>query len=170
MIDQGATTIWERWDGWSEGQGFQSAWMNSFNHYALGSVGEWLYRFVLGIDQAPGSAGFGRLRLRPHPDAALNRVNGSYQSARGPVLAGWERAGGRLTYRVEVPPNALASVHVPSADPAAVRDSAGGRAAAVADYPGQLGAGEAVFEVGTGRHEFSGPDLRPAGSPRCIVS
>ena len=96
MIDRGATTIWERWDGWSEEQGFQSAWMNSFNHYALGSVGEWLYRFVLGIDQVPGSAGFGRLRLRPHPHGSLNRANGSYQSARGPVLAGWERAGGRL--------------------------------------------------------------------------
>jgi hypothetical protein len=67
MIDRGATTIWERWDGWSEERGFQSAWMNSFNHYALGSVGEWLYRFALGIDQAPGTAGFGRLLLRPHP-------------------------------------------------------------------------------------------------------
>jgi alpha-L-rhamnosidase len=160
MIDRGATTIWERWDGWSAEQGFQSAWMNSFNHYALGSVGEWLYRFVLGIDQEPGSAGFGRLRLRPHPCGPLDRAAGSYQSARGPVLAGWERAGGRFTYRVEVPPNALASVHVPSADPGAVRDAAGGRPAAVGQYPGLRDAGEAVFHVGSGRHEFSGPDLQ----------
>jgi alpha-L-rhamnosidase len=134
--------------------------MNSFNHYALGSVGEWLYRFVLGIDQAPGTAGFGRLRLRPHPGGPLDRAHGSYQSARGPILAGWERADGRFTYRVEVPPNALATVHVPSADPAGVRDASGGRPAAVGEYPGRRGAGEAVFQVGTGRHEFSGPDLQ----------
>jgi len=158
MIDQGATTIWERWDGWSQDRGFQSAWMNSFNHYSLGAVGEWLYRFVLGIDQEPGTAGFGRLLLRPHPGGPLDRAQGSYQSARGLIRAGWERAEGQFTYRVEVPAGALASVRVPSADPAQVRDAAGGHPAAVAEFPGRAGAGEALFAVGPGRHEFFGPD------------
>ena len=162
MIDRGATTIWERWDGWSEEHGFQSAWMNSFNHYSLGSVGEWLYRYVLGIDQAPGTAGFRRLLLRPHPYGPLDRASGSYQSVRGLVRAGWERAGGQFSYRVEVPPNALASVHVPSAEAGRVRDASGEGPASVAEYPGLRGASEAVFEVGPGRHEFSGPDLRAA--------
>ena len=54
-VDRGATTIWERWDGWADENGFQSPLMNSFNHYSLGSVGEWLYRFVLGIELASGS-------------------------------------------------------------------------------------------------------------------
>jgi alpha-L-rhamnosidase len=171
MIDRGATTIWERWDGWSEERGFQSAWMNSFNHYALGSVGEWLYRFVLGIDQAPGTAGFGRLLLRPHPCGPLDRAGGTYQSARGLIRAEWERAGGRFTYRVEVPPNALASVRVRSADAASVRDASGGRLAAVEDFPGLLGAREAVFQVGPGAARV----LRagPAGhrvAQGCIVS
>ena len=71
MVDHGATTIWERWDGWTAERGFQSPWMNSFNHYSLGSVGEWLYRFLLGIDQEPGTAGFGQLLLRPHPGGSL---------------------------------------------------------------------------------------------------
>jgi alpha-L-rhamnosidase len=163
MIDRGATTIWERWDGWSAEHGFQSAWMNSFNHYALGSVGEWLYRFVLGIDQQPGTAGFGQLLLRPHPGGSLERAGGCYQSVRGPVRAGWERSGGRLTYRVELPANVRASVHVPSADAAAVRDAAGGAPAAVGAFPGLLGAGEAVFHVGPGRHEFAGPAPKPVG-------
>ena len=66
MIDQGATTIWERWDGWTAERGFQSAWMNSFNHYALGSVGEWLYRFV--ARHRPG-AGIGRLPAAARPPA-----------------------------------------------------------------------------------------------------
>ncbi len=163
MIDRGATTIWERWDGWSAERGFQSAWMNSFNHYSLGSVGEWLYRYVLGIDQQPGTAGFGRLLLRPHPGGSLDAVSGCYQSVRGPVRAGWERSGGRLSYRVELPANVSASVHVPSADAAAVRDAAGAAPAATGAFPGRLLAGEAVFHVGPGRHEFSGPDLRPIG-------
>jgi alpha-L-rhamnosidase len=163
MIDRGATTIWERWDGWSAERGFQSAWMNSFNHYSLGSVGEWLYRYVLGIDQQPGTAGFGRLMLRPHPGGSLEAASGCYQSVRGPVRAGWRRSGGRLTYRVELPANVSASVHVPSADAAAVRDAAGSPPAAAGAFPGLLGASEAVFHVGPGRHEFSGPDLQLVG-------
>jgi alpha-L-rhamnosidase len=111
---------------------------------------------------ALSSAGFGRLLLRPHPSGPLDRVHGSYQSVRGPVRAGWERAGCQFTDRVEVPANALASVHVPSAEAGLVRDASGAGPASVAEYPGLRDASEAVFEVGPGRHEFSGPDLRAA--------
>jgi alpha-L-rhamnosidase len=159
MIDAGATTIWERWDGWTAERGFQSAWMNSFNHYALGSVGEWLYRFLLGIDQAPGTAGFGQLLVRPHPGGSLSWARGRYQSARGPVASGWRRDGGRFTLALELPPNVTASVRIPSRAPAEVRDGTGAAPAAVAPFPGAPGTGEAVFEVGSGQHEFSGPAL-----------
>jgi len=161
MVTAGATTIWERWDGWTAERGLQSAKMNSFNHYALGSVGEWLYRFVLGIDQAPGTAGFGRLLLRPHPGGSLGCARGSYRSVRGPVSSGWEHSGGRFTLRVELPPNVTASVRVPSRDPAGVHDAHGGGPARIADYPGLSGAAEAVFEVSSGRHEFRGAALQP---------
>jgi len=133
MIDNGATTVWERWDGWTAERGFQSAWMNSFNHYALGSVGEWLYRFVLGIDQEDGSAGFSRLLLRPHPGGPLRSARGSYQSVRGTISTSWEYTSDRFTYRVQLPPNTTATVLVPSGDGA-----------------------EAVFHVGSGAHEFTG--------------
>ncbi len=93
MLDNGATTIWERWDGRTEEGGFQSPMMNSFNHYSLGSVGEWLYRFVLGIDQEPGTAGFGRLLLRPHPGEPLSWARGSYKSVRGTVSTSWSAPG-----------------------------------------------------------------------------
>jgi alpha-L-rhamnosidase len=157
MIDHGATTIWERWDGWTAEHGFQSPSMNSLNHYALGSVGEWLYRFVLGIDLAPGAAGFDRLILRPHPGGGLARAAGSYRSVRGPISSGWERSASRFTYRVELPPNVTASVRVPSAAGGQVRDGDGRPPAAIEEFPGAPGVGEAVFEVGSGRHEFSGP-------------
>ena len=158
MIDHGATTIWERWDGWTEQRGFQSAWMNSFNHYALGSVGEWLYRFVLGIDQAPGQAGFGRLLIRPHPGGSLTAASGSYRSVRGLIRTGWQRADGTFRFNLEIPPNASACIRVPSSDARSVRDGTGAPPDGVAGYPGLPGVQEAVFEVGSGTHQFSGPD------------
>jgi alpha-L-rhamnosidase len=157
MIANGATTIWERWDGWTRERGFQSPLMNSFNHYSLGAVGEWLYRFVLGIDLGPGAAGFGRLVLRPHPGGRLSRARGSYRSVRGPVTSEWSRDGDAFAFRVGLPPNVTASVHVPSAAAGEVRDGGGGRPALIAGFPGAAGVQEAVFEVGSGSHEFTGP-------------
>jgi alpha-L-rhamnosidase len=111
MVEAGATTIWERWDGWTAERGFQSPWMNSFNHYTLGSVGEWLHRFVLGIDQAPGTAGFGQLLLRPYPGGSLSWARGSYRSVRGPISTGWNRSAtgsrsGRSSRRTSRPASA----------------------------------------------------------------
>ena len=163
MVEAGATTIWERWDGWTAERGFQSAWMNSFNHYALGSVGEWLYRFVLGIDQAPGTAGFGQLLLRPYPGGSLSWARGSYRSVRGPISTGWKRAGDRFTFWAELPPNVSASVRIPSDRADEVRDAAGNPPAALASFPGARDAQEAVFHVGSGVYEFSGPAMTGSG-------
>lgn len=99
--------------------------MNSFNHYSLGSVGEWLYRYVLGIDQEPGTAGFERPLLRPHPGTLLTWARGSYQSVCGTISTGWEIDSGQFTYRVQVPPDTTTTVHTPSSHPAQVGDNAG---------------------------------------------
>jgi alpha-L-rhamnosidase len=159
MTEHGATTIWERWDGWTAERGFASPWMNSFNHYSLGSVGEWLYRFLLGIDQEPGTAGFGQLLLRPHPGGSLDRARGSYRSARGTISAGWKRDRGRFTYWTELPPNVTATIRIPSRHAADVRDAAGNPPVSLASFPGAPDAQEAVFQVGSGAHEFSGPTM-----------
>jgi alpha-L-rhamnosidase len=159
MVEAGATTVWERWDGWTAERGFQSPWMNSFNHYAFGSVGEWLYRFLLGIDQEPGTAGFSRLLLRPHPGGSLSWARGCYRSVRGLVSTGWERSGDRFALRVELPPSVSASVRIPSSQAAGVRDNAGRPPASLGRFPGARDVQEAVFHVGSGVHEFSGPAL-----------
>ncbi|MFY9932472.1 MAG: family 78 glycoside hydrolase catalytic domain [Streptosporangiaceae bacterium] len=159
MMDQGATTIWERWDGWTPEHGFTSPAMNSFNHYSLGSVGEWLYRFVLGIEPAAGVAGFGRLTVRPHPGGQLDWAEGAYHSARGPIRVRWERSGGEFGLDLELPPNSTASVRVPSADPARVRDADGRSPDSTAGFPGAAGVREAVFEVGSGAYRFTGPPV-----------
>jgi len=136
--------------------------MNSFNHYALGSVGEWLYRFLLGIDQEPGTAGFGQLLLRPHPGGSLDWARGSYQSVRGRIRSGWRRERGRFMYWAELPPNVTATVRIASDQPAEVRDAAGNPPSAIASFPGADGVQEAIFGVGSGTHEFSGPALTRA--------
>ena len=153
-IKNGATTIWERWDGWTEKDGFQSPNMNSFNHYSLGSVGEWLYRCVAGIDA--DSPGFGRVLIRPRPGGSLTYARASYDSVRGPIESGWELSGGRLRLRVKIPANTTATVHIPTTDAAGVTE--GGKP------PGEAGSveflraedGAAVFAVGSGEYEFVG--------------
>jgi alpha-L-rhamnosidase len=155
MLDNGATTIWERWDSIQPGGGFETAWMNSFNHYSLGSVGEWLYRYLLGIDQEPGSAGFGRLLLHPRPGRPLTWARGRYDSVRGPVSCSWAVTGDSFTYEVSLPPNVTATVRVPAADASAVRDGTGQPPTAVS-IPGN-GPQEAEFLAGPGTHQFAGP-------------
>ncbi len=166
MVEAGATTMWERWDGWTAERGFQSPWMNSFNHFAFGSIGEWLYRFLLGIDQEPGTAGFGQLLLRPHPGWSLEWARGTYRSIRGPISTTWRRSGDWFTFQVELPPNASASVHIPSGQAAEVRDNAGHPPASLGRFPGAQDVQEAVFHMGSGVHEFSGPAMPGSGHPR----
>ena len=115
-ILHGATTIWERWDGWTEDKGFQDPGMNSFNHYSLGSVGEWMRRTVLGIDQQPGTVGHSQLRLAPVTDPSLQWAEGSYDSISGTIRSRWQRDAGTTSYTFTVPPNAKAElvVAVPS--------------------------------------------------------
>ncbi|WP_329521302.1 alpha-L-rhamnosidase [Spirillospora sp. NBC_01491] len=121
-LRNGATTIWERWDGYTAGRGFQAAAMNSFNHYSLGSIGEWLYQGVAGLAQAPASTGYRELLIRPRP-GGLTWARASYESVRGTVSTAWTREGGGFRLEVSVPPGASAVVHIPAADPGGVRES-----------------------------------------------
>jgi alpha-L-rhamnosidase len=154
-IRHGATTIWERWDGWTEEHGFQSANMNSFNHYSLGSVGQWLYSDVAGIDQSAGSVGFADLVVRPRVDGRLTWAEGSYDSPRGMVRTRWERHRGELTLTVDVPPGASATVHVPTTAPDAVRE--GGTPVATSAGVDVLGTGDGslLCRVGSGHYAFT---------------
>ena len=112
-IKQGATTIWERWDGWTEEKGFQDVGMNSFNHYSLGSVGEWLQRYVAGIDTDPDKPGFAHILLRPHPSRRLLSVRAHFDSVQGRIVSAWRLDGDMLTWNVTVPTNTTATATLP---------------------------------------------------------
>jgi alpha-L-rhamnosidase len=153
-IRQGATTIWERWDGWTEDKGFQSPNMNSFNHYSLGSVGEWLYRHVAGIDQEPRSSGYKHIVIHPHPGGGLTSVRAEYDSVRGRITSEWEVVDGMFQLIVTIPANTTATVHVPARDAITESDHPLERAEGVELL--SLKDGEAVVAVGSGRYEFVG--------------
>ncbi|WP_284044123.1 alpha-L-rhamnosidase [Actinoplanes sp. M2I2] len=152
-IRHGATTIWERWDGWTEHGGFQSAAMNSFNHYSLGSVGDWLYGRVAGIDQAPGSIGYRELLLRPTPGGTLTWARAEQETARGLVSCGWDLDGDQLTVVVAVPPGCTAVLEIPTSDPGSVRHDD----APVTATPS---AGGATVRLISGRYTFTATSYR----------
>ncbi|KPL11219.1 MAG: alpha-L-rhamnosidase, partial [Bacteroides sp. SM23_62] len=115
-VTQGATTIWERWDGQKPDGTFQNPGMNSFNHYAYGAVGDWLYRKVAGIDIDPEAPGFKSIIIKPHPGSGMNNVSATHISPYGEVSSAWEIKDGNFILKVNIPVNTTATVYVPSAD------------------------------------------------------
>jgi alpha-L-rhamnosidase len=152
-VKHGATTIWERWDGWTPEKGFQDPGMNSFNHYSLGSCGEFLFGYVAGIRAA--SPGFETIRIEPVVEDGLTWARASYDSIRGRIATSWKREGGRLALEVVVPANATAMVRVPAK--AAGKVTEGGKPAAKAEGVRfvRQEQGAAVFEVGSGTYAFA---------------
>ena len=112
-VGQGATTVWERWDGIQPGGQFQSWEMNSLNHYAFGAIGNWMATTMLGIDQSPHSIGYAELLLRPEPGGSLTSASGVFESPRGRVEVGWFVRGDRIEFDVAIPPGAPATFVVP---------------------------------------------------------
>jgi alpha-L-rhamnosidase len=154
MVDHGATTIWERWDGYIEGRGYQDPGMDSFNHYAFGSVGEWIWRNVAGINPDEQKPGYEHFTIRPVLGGGLTWAKGEYHSIRGKIVSSWRIEDGKLELDVTVPANTTATVYVPAADASAVTE--GGKPAA--QSPGveflRVEGGFAVFTVPAGEYRF----------------
>jgi alpha-L-rhamnosidase len=113
-ISQGATTIWERWDGWVAGRGFQDPGMNSFNHYSFGSVCEWFYRVVLGINWDEAQPGYKHFFVKPQPGGTLTSAQGSYGSISGMISSSWKvETNGVFDLNITVPGNTTAEISIP---------------------------------------------------------
>lgn len=144
MLENGATTLWEHW-AFSD---------NTFshNHPMFGSVSEWFYKWLGGIQPHPEAVGFDRIIIRPQIIEELDWVEASYRSARGLIACNWKRTGETITMDVTVPPNTRASVHVPARRLDEVREtgSVGAEGVRSARMVGQA----AIFEVEPGRYRF----------------
>ncbi|MHB1307861.1 MAG: family 78 glycoside hydrolase catalytic domain [Limisphaerales bacterium] len=166
-VEQGANSVWERWDSFTKEHGFngaggdQNASMNSFSHYSFGAVMEWAFRDLAGIDTA--GPGYQRIVIRPHPPtpgsnperAPIDWVKAEYDSIRGPIVSEWKRGAGTFELNVTIPANTTATLHLPAQSAAAIREG---------DRPlSQVSAvkflrqenDRAVLEVGSGRYRFA---------------
>lgn len=114
-VTQGATTIWERWDGQKPDGTFQNAGMNSFNHYAYGAIGEWLYTYVAGIQIDPENPGYKHFFLAPHPGGGLTDAKAVYKSMYGEIKSDWKIEENQMVYDVSIPANTSATITLPKA-------------------------------------------------------
>ncbi len=142
MLSKGATTWWERWDGDTG-----NASMNSFNHYAFGSVVAWVYRRVTGIDTVPSGAGFHEIVIRPVLDERMSEAWGEYDSVYGKIVSEWKGTKqGPFVLHVTIPANTTARVYLPDAGSGTVAVE-GKAVQREADGEVKIGAGEYTFEV-----------------------
>ena len=164
-MEQGANTVWERWDSFTKEHGFNGATgsnnaaMNSFSHYAFGAVMEWAFRTLAGIDEL--EPGYAKILLRPRPPTPgsnpdvtpIDWVEADYDSPRGLIRCHWRNSGKAFELVVTVPPNTTAHVHLPAAG----RLSEGGQGLQVGngvlfiDTQGET----RVIEIGSGDYSFA---------------
>jgi alpha-L-rhamnosidase len=111
-VKKGATTIWERWDGEKTDSTFEDPGMNSFNHYAYGAIGDWMYRVSAGIETM--GPGYKHIVIQPHPTKKLTYAKATFESSYGKIASGWERKEGKMTVRVIIPANTTASIILPA--------------------------------------------------------
>jgi len=154
-VKQGATTIWERWDGLKPDGTFQDKGMNSFNHYAYGAIGEWMYRVMAGIEIDPAAPGYRHTLIQPRPGGGFTSVSASHMTLYGRVSSAWKIDGRAFELAVEIPPNTTATVRLPGALRAEVTES--GRALAVGDgiTSSRQDGADVVVEAGSGLYRFA---------------
>lgn len=114
-VTQGATTIWERWDGQKPDGTFQNDGMNSFNHYAYGAIGEWLYTYVAGINIDVENPGYKHILFHPHPGGGLTNANAEIESVYGLIKSAWEIKDGKFIYEITIPHNSTGTITLPNA-------------------------------------------------------
>lgn len=153
-VTMGATTIWERWDGIKPDSTFQDAGMNSFNHYAYGAIGEWLYRAVAGI--GPAAPGYKQIAIHPHP-GGFTYVRSMINSMYGKVESAWELNEDEYSLSAEIPENTRATVTLPGAGGKQVTES--GRKLANGNGITRIKqSGENILiELGSGHYNFTYP-------------
>jgi alpha-L-rhamnosidase len=154
-VTRGATTIWERWDGIKPDGSLQDEGMNSFNHYAYGAIGAWMYGVVAGIQLDPAEPGYKHVLIRPEPGGGLTRVRASLQSMHGDIRSAWTLEGGAFTLDVTIPANSHGTVRLPVAREDAVQESGHALAGAAGVKSVRTEDGAVMVEVGSGEYHFS---------------
>lgn len=154
-VKMGATTIWERWDGQKPDSSFQTPGMNSFNHYAYGAIGDWMYRILVGLDTYEDGVGYKHIKIMPHIGGGFTNAAASLQTYYGSVSSGWKIENDKLLMDIEIPANATATVYIPAANADTITES--GKAVSTLTDVKVSGTenGYVVLQVGSGKYHFA---------------
>ncbi|MEY2917480.1 MAG: hypothetical protein RIS73_1194 [Bacteroidota bacterium] len=154
-VTKGATTIWERWDGIRTNGDFQAITMNSFNHYAYGAIGDWMYRIMAGLDTEAGDGvGYKKIRIQPHIGGGFTHVAASYQTLYGKLSSSWKIQDGKLIFNVEIPANSTATIYIPVQNANDVMENTQPLTASKAIQVVGNEKGYMVVKIGSGKYEF----------------
>ncbi|MCU0390945.1 MAG: glycoside hydrolase family 78 protein [Thermoflexibacter sp.] len=155
-VKMGATTIWERWDGIKPDGSFQNAGMNSFNHYAYGAIGDWVYRVVTGIDTEESGVGYKKIVIKPHFSKQMNfnMAKSELQTYYGKIVSEWKIEGNKKQVNVEIPTNTTAKIFLPASSSDIIKETG----QALSSSKGITIKGKegdwVVIEVGSGKYNF----------------
>ncbi len=154
-VKNGATTIWERWDGQKPDGTFQNAGMNSFNHYAYGAIGDWMYRVMAGIDTNEDGVGYKHSTIKPHIGGGFTIVSASLETYYGRLSSEWRLEGDKLFMNVEIPANTISTVYIPAVDVTGI--SEGGKKLSMLKEIEVVGQedGYILLKLGSGKYHFT---------------
>jgi alpha-L-rhamnosidase len=153
-VKMGATTIWERWDGIKPDSTFQTPGMNSFNHYAYGAIGDWMYRVVAGIDTEDSGVGYKKIIIKPVLGKQLTNASATLETLYGKVSSSWKDEADKITLTISIPHNAVATVYLPTDSESAITEGGKMLSAIKEIAPAGKEVGYVVLKVGSGNYQF----------------
>jgi alpha-L-rhamnosidase len=146
MLENDATTLWENWDYPDQ---------NSLNHPMFGSVSEWFYRSLAGINPSQDAIGFDKVSIKPSIVGDLQKAEGLYKSIKGQISSSWERIGSKVKLEIHVPPNIITTIHIPTKDPHTIMvNHEAALSNAELNYI-EFDGSYAIFKAGNGNFEIS---------------
>lgn len=153
-VKMGATTIWERWNGIRPDSTFEPASMNSFNHYAYGAIGDWMYRVVAGLDTDEDGPGYKKIIIKPHIGKGLTKASAILQTYYGVLSSSWTTENGNITLDVEIPANTTATVYIPLTNNASFYESGKMLGDAKEIQRAVAKDGYIIAKIGSGKYHF----------------
>lgn len=148
-INQGATTMWERWNSFSHADGFGDAKMNSFNHYAYGAIGQWMYERVAGLAPDSKHPGYKHFFIQPIPGGPLTKARAELETPYGKAVSGWQRVEDSIVIYATVPTNSTATLIVPQIKEGEPKLSLDGKPCSLDRHDNQH-----RYEIAPGKYEF----------------
>ncbi len=153
-VKMGATTIWERWDGQKPDSSFQTPGMNSFNHYAYGAIGDWMYRTMAGLDTYVDGVGYKHISIKPHIGGGITQVSASLQTYYGKLSSGWKTETDKVLFDMEIPANTTATVYIPARAENTISESGRSISAVTEIKKEGMENGYLRLQLGSGKYHF----------------